>query len=64
MLEYIHMSIESYSIIMTKRLKYTNQEYLKLANEEAEKYKSSLFYTCFYVQKNLNKFNHKIHNFP
>jgi hypothetical protein len=49
---------------MTKRLKYTNQEYLKLANEEAEKYKSSLFYTCFYVQKNLNKFNHKIHNFP
>jgi len=54
MLEYIRMSIESYSVIMTKRFKYTKTDYLELAKfflEETEEYKSSLPYTRFYAQK-------------
>ena len=54
MLEYVRMSIESYSIIMTKRFKYTKQEYLKLAKyflDETEEYKTSLSYSRFYAQK-------------
>ncbi|RIA93888.1 S-adenosyl-L-methionine-dependent methyltransferase [Glomus cerebriforme] len=54
MFEYIRMSIESYSIIITRKFKYTNQESLELLDcfaQEIEGYSSSLSYTRFYAQK-------------
>jgi hypothetical protein len=54
MLDYICMSFESYSVIMTRKFKYTDQEYRKLFNDfiqEVKKRQLSLTYTRFYAQK-------------
>uniref|UniRef100_A0A1D1Y7Y0 Demethylmenaquinone methyltransferase n=1 Tax=Anthurium amnicola TaxID=1678845 RepID=A0A1D1Y7Y0_9ARAE len=54
MLDYICMSFESYSVIMTRKFKYSEQEYRKLLNyflQEAKERKLSLTYTRFYAQK-------------
>ncbi|CAB4392165.1 S-adenosyl-L-methionine-dependent methyltransferase [Rhizophagus irregularis] len=54
MLEYISMSFESYSVIMTRKFKFTEQEYRKLFSDfiqEVEKRQLSLTYTRFYAQK-------------
>ncbi|EXX55033.1 hypothetical protein RirG_229030 [Rhizophagus irregularis DAOM 197198w] len=54
MLEYISMSFESYSVIMTRKFKFTEQEYRKLFSDfiqEVEKRQLSLTYTRFFAQK-------------